>query len=32
MSNKQKIAGWAVFLGELAFIMGGAYLGVRYCL
>jgi len=32
MSNKQRIAGWALFLGELAFIGVGSYLVVRYYL
>ncbi len=30
MSNKQRVAGWAVFLGELAFIGGVGYLIARY--
>ena len=32
MSNKQRLAGLAVFLGELAFIGVASYLVVRYYL
>lgn len=32
MSNKQRLAGVAVFLGELAFVLGGSYIVVRYYL
>lgn len=32
MSNKQRIAGWAVFIGELALIGVVAYLIDRYYL
>ena len=32
MSIKQRIAGIAVFIGELTFILGSAYLVVRYYL
>lgn len=32
MSNKQRVVGWVVFLGELAFIGVASYLVVRYYL
>ncbi len=32
MSIKQRVAGWVVFIGELAFVLGGAYIVVRYYL
>ena len=30
MSNKKLAAGWAVFIGELAFILGVGYIITRY--
>ncbi len=32
MSNKQRLAGWAVFIGELVCIGVGSYVVVRYLL
>ncbi len=30
MSVRQRIIGWSVFIGELVFVIGGAYLVLRY--